>query len=76
MKIENNVMLPVYIGQGDLNDRVNDTTHYKCAIAKGATEVHLHLTSNEQDRLKEEADLLAGHPNAYAPTGCNRKPGG
>lgn len=75
-KIVNNVWVPIYIGQGDLNERVNDTTHYGCATRKGATHVHVHTNAKEQDRLNEESDLLAGHPNAYAPTGCNQKAGG
>ena len=74
-KIVNNVWEPIYIGQGDLNDRINDETYYKCAIGKGATHVHAHASPNstEADRLAEKQDLLNGHPNAYAPTGCNKK---
>ena len=64
--------IPIYIGQGDLNDRVNDPTHSSCAERKGATHVHVHTEANEQTRLDEESDLLAGHPVAYAPTGCNQ----
>uniref|UniRef100_A0A6H1ZT14 GIY-YIG domain-containing protein n=1 Tax=viral metagenome TaxID=1070528 RepID=A0A6H1ZT14_9ZZZZ len=72
-KIVNNAWVPIYIGQGDIDDRVNDPTHYKCSTGKGATHVHVHLTSNEADRITEEQDLLKGHPSAYAPTGCNEK---
>ena len=75
-KVVNNVWVPIYIGQGDLNERINDPTHSECAAAKGATHVHVHTNSSEQDRLVEEADILANHPNAYAPTGCNEKIGG
>ena len=75
-KIVNNVWVPIYIGQGDINDRVNDPIHYKCAIGKGATHVHVHTNSTEKYRLDEERDLLNGHPSAYAPTGCNEKMGG
>jgi hypothetical protein len=75
-KLVNNVWEPVYIGQGDINDRVNDETHYNCAVAKGATHVHVHTRSTEKDRIAEEQDLLAGHPIAYAPVGCNEKVGG
>jgi hypothetical protein len=75
-RIINNVWLPIYIGQGDINDRVNDETHYSCPIEKGATHVHVHTNSIEKDRIAEEQDLLAGHPQAYEPTGCNEKPGG
>lgn len=75
-KVVNGKWIPIYIGQGDLNDRINDPAHQQCAIGKGATHIHVHTQSAEQVRLAEEADLLAGHPEAYAPTGCNRKPGG
>jgi hypothetical protein len=72
-KIVNNVWIPIYIGQGDLNDRINDETHYDCSVGKGATHIHVHLNPLENDRLIEERDLLAGHPSAYAPSGCNEK---
>jgi len=75
-KTTNNIWVPIYIGQGDLNDRTNDSTHYGCAVGKGATHVHVHLNPKEEDRIAEEQDLLAGHPDAYAPTGCNEKVGG
>ncbi len=74
--VRNGKWIPIYIGEGDLNDRINDPTHYQCAIRKGATHVHLHGNAIERDRLEEETDLLAGHPKAYAPIGCNQKPGG
>lgn len=74
--VTNNAWVPVYIGQGDIHNRVNDETHYKCATGKGATHVHVHTNKVEKDRLAEEQDLLAGHPQAYAPTGCNNKTGG
>jgi len=75
-KIVNNVWLPIYIGQGDINDRINDPIHYSCAVSKGATHVHAHTNPTEADRLEEEQDLLAGHPDSYAPIGCNEKEGG
>lgn len=75
-KVVNKVWIPIYIGQGDINERVNDQKHYKCAIGKGATHVHVHTKAAEKDRLAEEQDLLAGHPDAFAPNGCNEKKGG
>ena len=72
----NNVWHAVYIGQGDINERVNDTTHYNCAARKGATHVHVHTNSLESNRLSEEQDLLNGNPEAYSPSGCNEKLGG
>jgi hypothetical protein len=67
---------PMYIGEGDINDRANDKEHCECARKKGATHVHVHLGPIEQDRLAEERDLLDGYPEAYKPTGCNEKKGG
>ena len=75
-KIVNNKWIPIYIGQGDLNERVNDDDHYNCATRKGATHVHVHTSSTERARLSEEQDLLDAYPQAYAPTGCNKKAGG
>jgi len=68
---------PIYIGQGDLADRVSDDHHQAACIArKGATHVHVHLNRTEEDRTTEEADLLARFTNAFKPTGCNEKEGG
>lgn len=75
-KLVNKVWIPVYIGQGDINDRVSDRTHYNAAVSKGATHVHVHTNATERDRTSEEQDLLRGHPEAYAPKGCNQKEGG
>lgn len=68
--------IPVYIGQGDLNERANNHHQWECIRRKGATHFHCHLNSREDDRLAEEADLLAGHPEAYQPSGCNERLGG
>ena len=75
-KFVNNTWSAVYIGQGDINERVNDETHYECAISKGATHVHVHTKPLESDRQAEEKDLLKGNPEAYSPSGCNEKAGG
>ena len=72
----NNGWHAVYIGEGDINDRVNDPEHYQCAARKGATHVHVHLNANQQARRNEESDLLSGNPEAYEPSGCNRQIGG
>ena len=68
--------LPIYIGQWDLNDRVNFHHQIECIRQKGATHFHCHKNSIENDRLEEESDLLANHSQAYKPTGCNELPGG
>ena len=69
--------VPIYIGQGDLGDRISDNHHQAaCIKKKGATHVHVHLVSKENDRTAEESDLLANYTNAYKPDGCNEKEGG
>ncbi len=76
-KEEGNVCPAIYIGQGDLGDRIGEAHHkWQCVQSKGATQVHVHLNPDEATRLAEEEDLLAGNPEAYAPTGCNEKQGG
>lgn len=77
VKILNGHWSPIYIGQGDLGERVGPSHHAAvCINSKGATHVHVHLTPNEQDRLNEERDLLARYTVAYKPTGCNERIGG
>ena len=69
--------VPIYIGEGDLADRIGDEHHQAaCIKRRGATHVHAHLNPDEKDRTAEEADLLANYTNAYKPTGCNDKEGG
>jgi hypothetical protein len=69
--------VPVYIGEGDLADRVSYNHHQAgCIEEKGAPHVHVHLNPKEKDRLAEEGDLLANYTNAYKPGGCNAKVGG
>jgi hypothetical protein len=76
-KVEKNVWVPVYVGQGDISVRCSQAHHKKeCIDSKGATHVHMHTNANEAARLAEERDLLGGHPRAYAPSGCNEKLGG
>jgi len=68
--------VPIYIGEGDLKDRISNPDQAACITSKGASHIHVHSESNEQSRKAEESDLLAGNPEAYVPTGCNVKPGG
>jgi hypothetical protein len=76
-KVVNNVWIPIYIGQGDLSVRATKNHHQiECINSKGATAIHMHSNAKESDRLAEERDLLAGHPDAYTPKGCNVKIGG
>lgn len=68
---------PIYIGQGDLHDRVSDSHHRAlCIKTRKTTHVHAHLNPKEQNRISEETDLLQKHTQAYEPTGCNKKPKG
>ena len=68
---------PIYIGQGDLGDRVSDNHHKAdCIKENGTTHVHGHLNAKEADRKAEESDLLESYPQAYEPKGCNKKEGG
>jgi hypothetical protein len=69
--------VPIYIGQGDLSERIGDDHHQAgCIERKGATHVHVHLNAKQGDRTSEESDLLANYTNAYKPNGCNEKEGG
>lgn len=69
--------VPIYIGQGDLADRIGPSHHkWNCIISKRATHVHTHRNGLESSRLSEESDLLAAWPVAYAPAGCNEVRGG
>lgn len=69
--------VPIYIGEGDLATRVNDSHHQaQCIKSKGATHVHAHLNQSAVNRKFEETDLLARYANAYKPTGCNERLGG
>ena len=74
---EKNLWVPIYIGEGNLGDRVSDDHHQaSCIKSKGATHVHVHLNSSLPARQKEEGDLLGRYTNAYKPSGCNVKEGG
>lgn len=72
-KIVNNVWQPVYIGQGNLQERYDAALGEGCVRSKGATHYHEHLNGLKTNRVNEEADLIAGHPNCKWPTGCNGK---
>ena len=74
---DKHLWVPIYIGEGDLGDRIGDDHHQSACIArKGATHVHVHLNDPQSVRQKEEADLLGRYTNAYKPSGCNVKKGG
>ena len=75
-KVVNNTWVPIYIGQGDIGDRLDNHHQATCIKSKGATHLHAHKNADERARLAEEDDLLAAHPEAYAPAGCNIRRGG
>ena len=75
-KIVNNTWIPIYIGEGDLQDRTSSHISNGCVAGKGATHIHAHVNKSAPARKAEESDLLAGHPKAYVPAGCNVRLGG
>jgi hypothetical protein len=75
-KVVEKLWRPIYVGEGDLKDRLAAARKDGCVTRKGATHVHMHLNSDEDDSKAEESDILAAHSVAYAPTGCNVKPSG
>ena len=75
---DKNRWVAIYIGEGNLKDRVTDGNHHKidCISRKGATHIHAHLTENKKRSKSEEEDLLGNYQIAYEPNGCNEKEGG
>jgi hypothetical protein len=70
----NNFWVPIYIGEGDLGEKITPQ-HQKwfCISKKGMTHVHIHLNEWEHARQHEAQDLLDAHPEALEPYGCNEK---
>ena len=68
--------VPIYIGQGDLQQRLSNHHQRRCIQQKGATHFHCHTNASEWGRLSEEDDLLANYTNAYHSDGCNERKGG
>lgn len=64
---------PVYIGQGDLQDRYAAALDEGCVTTKAPTHYHLHMNSNEIALKDEERDLIDGNPACRWPNGCNGK---
>jgi hypothetical protein len=77
-RLVSGVCVPIYIGQGRLSDRCDINSHHqgRCIKSKSVNELHVHANLGVQARLAEEKDLLANHPEAYKPNGCNERPGG
>ena len=67
----------IYIGQGNLVDRIAEGVAAPCIQTKDATHVHVQaINEGENVRRNIERDLLAYHDEAYVPTGCNVREGG
>ena len=70
-KIINKSWLPIYIGQGDLQDRYDAALAEGCVESKSATHYHVRSNGNKDDREGEESDLIAGNTQCKWPNGCN-----
>ncbi len=75
-KVVKDVWNAVYVGEGDLKERIAAAKDDGCVTKKGATHIHAHKNGNEKARKAEESDVLEGNPEAYVPTGCNKRIGG
>ncbi len=53
--------VPVYVGEtGDLSDRFDNHHKMACAIRNGATHIHAHTSSADDEvRRAEESDIIA-----------------
>jgi len=62
----------IYIGEGDLKTRTQDSEHLKCANLNWFTHFHVQTNQDEAKRKEEEADLVGGNPECLAENGgCN-----
>lgn len=66
----------VYIGEGNLKDRIDFRIREGKVQEKGCDRVCVMVNANEKNRKFTEEDLLASNTNAYEPIGCNIKIGG
>lgn len=63
----------IYIGEGNLKDRMQDKEHLDCATKKGFTHYHVHTNSDEENRKFEETDLMSKHIGClFENGGCNK----
>lgn len=70
-KLSRNTWYAVYVGEGDIQERMAAALDRGCVTRKGATHFHCHLNDNKRSRLDEEGDVLNGNPEAFEPEGCN-----
>jgi len=68
----NGEWIPVYIGQGDLAEACAKTyPFFDELLNRDVTHLHCHINDDPASRRREARDLLAAHPLAFKPTGCN-----
>ena len=70
-KVANAYWVPVYIGEGKLQQRYDAALDEGCVTDKHATHYHVHLESNQGTRKSEERDLIEGNSQCKWPNGCN-----
>jgi len=65
-KVVNGCFMPVCIGHGDLGKLADPEKHHQNSHIKraGATHVHIRENHKEEDRIKEEQDLMARYREA------------
>ncbi len=73
---DQNVIYPIYIGEGILKDRIEYRINEGRVQQKGCDRVCIMRNNSERSRKFIEGDLLAAFPSAYEPLGCNIKKGG
>lgn len=65
----------VFIGHGDLSERIAVAQKDRGIYRKGATHVCVgYAQGAKTERQAIVDDLLSLHLEAYAPTGCNQRP--
>jgi hypothetical protein len=73
---EENILCPVYIGEGMIKERIAFRINEGKIQEKGCDCVSVRLLDKGDDSKQIEEDLLAAYPSSYEPNGCNIKQGG
>ncbi len=74
---EKNAYFPIYIGEGDIEDRRNFHIRKGCITEKGAGVIFVKSEGSRIRRREIEQQLLEQYPGAYIENGgCNDKKGG
>jgi hypothetical protein len=67
----------LYIGEGNLKIRTQDSEHLACAELNGFTHYHVHVNENENERKSEEEDMIQGNIEClFENGGCNKTSNG